>query len=78
MTDKDGRTQEVEKVVRQGLSRGTINRQIARIKLMFKWAVGQELVPAETYQRLACVEGLRRGKSGARERPKVRPSPTTW
>jgi len=71
--DEAGNVREVEKVLRDGLSRGTINRQIARIKLMFKWAVGQELVPAETYQRLACVEGLRRGKGGARERPKVRP-----
>jgi integrase len=71
--DANGNVQEVEKVLREGLSRGTINRQIARIKLMFKWAVGQELVPAETYQRLACVEGLRRGKAGARERPRVRP-----
>ena len=71
--DADGNVQEVEKVLRDGLSRGTINRQIARIKLMFKWAVGQELVPAESYHRLACVEGLRRGKAGARERPRVRP-----
>jgi integrase len=73
VSDADGNVKEIAKVLREGLSRGTINRQVARIKLMFKWAVGQELVPAETYQRLACVEGLRRGKSGARERPKVRP-----
>jgi integrase len=67
------KTKEGEKVVREGLSRKTINRQISRIKAMFKWAVGQELVPADTYHRLVCVEGLRRGKSGARERPRVKP-----
>jgi integrase len=71
--DPTGKVRAVEKVIHEGLSRGTINRQITRIKGMFKWAVGQELVPAETYHRLACVEGLRRGKSGARERPRVKP-----
>lgn len=68
-----GETREEKKIVANGLSRGTVNRQIARIKGMFKWGAGQELIPVETFHRLTCVEGLRRGKTAARERPKVKP-----
>ena len=52
-----------------------INRQINRIKRMFAWAAENELVPIETYQALASVAGLRRGRTEAREKPPVRPVP---
>ncbi len=68
-----GKTRQETKIIAAGLSRGTINRQIARIKGMFKWGAGQELIPIEAYHRLACVEGLRRGKTPARERPRIKP-----
>jgi len=42
---------------------------------MFKWGVESELVAAETYQRLAAVAGLRRGRSAARDSDGVGPVP---
>lgn len=40
---------------------------------MFKWACSRELIPARIYQGLLSVDGLRRGKSDARETEPVRP-----
>lgn len=34
---------------------------------MYKWAASEELVPPDSYQALATVEGLRKGRSEARE-----------
>jgi len=67
------------KVVRQAmvdsgvLSRGVVNHRIARLKRAFKWAVAEELVPASVFQALAALEGLRRGRTTAPDRPPVRP-----
>lgn len=57
------------------LARGVINKRIARIKHMFKWAVSNELVPPSVYHGLQSVEGLRRGRSTARETDPVKPVP---
>jgi integrase len=70
---KTGRATLVEKVVREGIARKTINKQIGRIKGLFKWCVGEELVPPSVYQALACVTGLRRNELGARETAPIRP-----
>jgi integrase len=40
---------------------------------MFKWTVAEELIPAEIYQALTAVTGLRKGRSGARETDKILP-----
>lgn len=60
-------------MVTSGWSRGTINRQAARIKRMFKWAVSQELIPASIHHALSSVAGLRKGRTEARETDPVRP-----
>jgi len=57
------------------LSRTTINARIGKIRRMFKWAVGEELVPAPVYQALLAVEGLRAGRDGVRETAPVKPVP---
>jgi integrase len=62
-------------LVRSGLCRNVINRRVARIKQIFKWAVSNELIPASVHQALATVPGLRKGKSAARESKPVRPVP---
>lgn len=61
-----------EKMLEGGLCRYTINRRIGRLVRMFKWAVAEGLVPVETYQALATVEGLKKGRSTAREAAPVR------
>jgi len=36
-----------QEMVRQGLSRGNINKRVNRIKMVFKWAASMELVPGD-------------------------------
>ena len=55
------------KIIRSPWSRGTINSQVNRIRHVFKWAIGQELLPVTVHQRLQAVESLRAGKSEALE-----------
>lgn len=62
-----------EKMVKSGLSRGVVNHRIARIKRVFKWAVAEELVPPSVFHGLAAVEGLRRGRTQAREPDPIQP-----
>ena len=66
------------KAVRQRMieadhSRGYINKNIDRIRRMFRWASSEELVPASVPQALATVAGLRKGRTEARETVPVGP-----
>jgi integrase len=47
--------------------RNHINKNISRVKRMFKWAAEEELIPGSVAQSLWAVAGLRRGRSEARE-----------
>jgi integrase len=60
-------------MIRAGNCRSEINRRVGRIVRMFKWAVSEELVPPSVYEALRTVSGLRKGRSGAREKPPVKP-----
>jgi len=62
-----------QQLIEKGLSRSYINGQVNRIKRVFKWAVGEELVPPSVLHGLQAVPGLRRGRSAARETSPVRP-----
>jgi len=53
--------------------RGFSNKQIDRIKRMFRWAAAEELIPASIPQALSMVGGLKRGRTNARETPPVQP-----
>jgi integrase len=55
------------------LARRTVNMRLGVIKRLFRWAAGQELVPPAIYEGLRAVEGLREGRSAARESRRVRP-----
>lgn len=48
-------------------SRQHLNKQIARIVRMYKWAVRKELCAPAAYQGLAVLGGLKRGRTRARE-----------
>lgn len=56
-----------------GLARTTCNRNIGRIKAMFRWAVEMQLIPPSVLHGLQAVQGLRKGRSGARETAPVMP-----
>ncbi len=45
---------------------------------MFKWAVGEELLPASVHQALKAVEGLRKGRGDVRESKPVKPVPDAY
>lgn len=57
----------------QGGSRMYVNKQIRRVKLMFKWAVAEELIPPAIYQSLQAVKGLKRGRCEVRETDPIKP-----
>jgi integrase len=60
------------------LCRSEINQRISKIVRMFKWAASQELIPSSVSHGLQSVSGLRRGRSGARESPPVKPVPLAF
>lgn len=53
--------------------RTTINRQVRRIRTLFKWAASMELVPPTVPAGLATVPGLRHGRTDAAESEPVKP-----
>jgi integrase len=63
-----------EKMIEKGWSRKYVNAQVDRLRRMFKWAVGEELLPVSIYQNLQAVPGLRRGKTKAKDKARVKPA----
>ena len=68
------------KAVRQamvdaGWCRNLVNQRVGKVTRLFKWAVSEELIPASVHHGLKAVTGLRRGRSGVRESPPVKPVP---
>lgn len=61
------------RMVANGWSRTTVNRQAGRIKRLFKWGVSQEIVAASIHHALATVSGLRKGRTEAHENDPVLP-----
>jgi site-specific recombinase XerD len=61
------------RMVSDGRCRNRVNKDVARIKRMFRWSASRKLVPASVCQELETVEGLRAGRSAARETEPIRP-----
>jgi integrase len=64
-----------EEMVRLGWSRRHVNTQTSRVRRMFRWAVENEMVPPAVLQGLQAVAGLRKGKTAAKDRTKVKSVP---
>ena len=62
-----------QKMMDEGLSRKLINQRIGRVKRMFKWGAESELIPASIRQALEMVEGLKCGRTEARETAPIKP-----
>jgi integrase len=58
-----------------GWCRPYINKQINRIRHVFKWAVSDEMVPGSVLYAIQAVQGLRRGRGDAVEPEAVTPVP---
>ena len=63
-----------ERMIDLGWSRKVINKRIAQIKRLFKWAVSEQIISPVLLQGLQAVEGLRRGRTRAKELPRVLPA----
>lgn len=63
------------KLVRDGHSRGYINKLLAIVPRIFKWGVGEELVSPHVHLALRAVEGLKKGRTTAPDHPPVLPVP---
>ena len=63
----------IAEFIRLGWCRKNINRQIGRVKHFFKWAVGNEMLPANVLHGLQAVDGLRRGRTEAPETMPIKP-----
>jgi integrase len=70
-----GESRKETRVLAHGLARKFINKQVNRIRLMFAWAVEEELLPVTVHQALMKVKALKKGRSNAREKPRVRTVP---
>ncbi|MGE3819242.1 MAG: recombinase XerD, partial [Isosphaeraceae bacterium] len=66
------------RMISDGLARNVINQRVGRIVRAFKWAGSEELIPTSVYQALKTVDGLRRGRSEARETEPVKPVPEAF
>ncbi|WP_439621563.1 hypothetical protein [Gemmata sp.] len=66
-----------EAMVAKGWARGTVNQQCGRVKRVIRWAVENELVPADRWEALRAVRGLTKGRTDARETKPIGPFPTT-
>jgi integrase len=62
-----------QRMVNGGLSRRATNKRISRVKTLFKWAAAHELIPVATYQSLATLAGLQKGRTSARDPDPVGP-----
>lgn len=62
-----------ERLIEAGHCRKHINGCVDRIRRMFKWAAGEQLIAADVPQALAMVAGLRKGRTEAPEGSPVLP-----
>lgn len=64
-----------QRMIESGLARKTINFRIGTIKRLIKWATENELIPAAVFHGVQAVDGLRYGRSDAKETAPVKPAP---
>ena len=50
-------------MIHTGWTRRQINRQISRVRALFRWAASHEMLPESIYNQLRTVEPLRRGEA---------------
>jgi site-specific recombinase XerD len=64
-----------ERWIAEGVVRNQINKRVDRVRRMFRWGVKKSLVRPDILEALRAVDGLKKGRTKAKERPKVRPVP---
>ncbi len=64
-----------EKLIKVGICRRSCNRNVIRVRGMFRWAVENEYIPAQVWHELLAMKGLAAGRSAAVETEAVKPVP---
>lgn len=62
-----------DEMLTKGWTRNHVNANVSRVRRIFKWGVADESVDESVYARLKLLDGLRKGKTTARDNPKKRP-----
>lgn len=62
-----------DSMVETSLARTTVNGRVQRVRRAYKWAASKELIPAAVHHALTMVEGLKSGRTEARETAPVMP-----
>lgn len=62
-----------ESMISKGLARSLINSRVTRLKRMFRWGVSRRLFPARAQLEIQAIEGLRYGRTAAKESQPVMP-----
>ncbi|MFV0444200.1 MAG: tyrosine-type recombinase/integrase [Planctomycetaceae bacterium] len=62
-----------EAMIERDWSRGYANSQLQKIRRFFRWAVRKELCPVDVLAKVLTVDGLRSGRTRARETDPVEP-----
>lgn len=62
-------------IINRGWCRKSINKHAHRISSVFRYAASLEMIPSTVYQQLKTLMPLKRGRTTAREMPRVRPAP---
>lgn len=62
-----------QRMIENNWCRGVVNQRIGIIKRMFRWAAQEQRVPTSVYQSVQILEGLHRGRCGARETEPIGP-----
>ncbi len=60
-----------ETMIDAGRCRTLINKDVHRVRGMFKWAAAEELYPGSRFNALSALAALEKGRSAAKERPPV-------
>lgn len=60
-------------MVQRGWVRRHVNAQVGRLKQIYRWGVGEELLPPSVSHGLASVRALEIGEEAAKEKEKVKP-----
>src|SRR5262245_29167864 len=62
-----------QQFIDSGLCRREVNRRVQKVRQAFKWSVSEQLVPPSVYHGLQAVEGLKEGRSPAKDHAPVGP-----
>jgi integrase len=60
-----------DEMISKGWSRRHINSAVGRIKRCFTWGASEELIPGSVALNLRALQGLKKDRSDAREKPEV-------